>query len=163
MLCLCFPQDSFTHTYACTHNILTPWDTVRAHPSLAGNLQMNSWWNSDVFKKKKFQNPTFISWVIDGTISIKIWLSWLLTNYQGQLSHSYWWGPSNNSGNNGRILELFFFKHTRILPQIHCHHLQLNSRSVEASGEMATLGVNISPKWNSQNRSMVFLGSPEGP
>ena len=77
--------------------------------------------------------------------------------------NSYLWGPINNSGNNGWILELFFLKHIRISPRIHCHHLQLNPRSVEASGEMASLGVNISPKWNSQNGSMVFLGSPEGP
>ena len=57
----------------------------------------------------------------------------------------------------------FFKKHIRILPQIHCHHLQLNPRSVEASREMATSGVNISSKWNSQNGSMVFLGSPKVP
>ena len=57
----------------------------------------------------------------------------------------------------------FFFKHIRILPHIHCHHLQLNPRSVEASEEMETSGVNISIKWNSQNGSMVFLGSPKGP
>ena len=57
----------------------------------------------------------------------------------------------------------FFLKHIRILPQIHCHHLQLNPRSVEATGEIASLGVNVSPKWNSQNRSMVFLGFSEGP
>ena len=67
----------------------------------------------------------------------------------------------NNSGNNGQILELFF-KHIRISPQIHCHHLQLNPRSVEASREMATSGVNISTKWNSQNGSIVFFGSPKG-
>ena len=29
-------------------------------------VAMDSWRNSDVFKKKKFQNPPIISWVIDG-------------------------------------------------------------------------------------------------
>ena len=29
-------------------------------------VAMDSWQNSDVFKKKKFQNPPIISWVIDG-------------------------------------------------------------------------------------------------
>ena len=42
-------------------------------------------------------------------------------------------------------------------------HLQLNLRSVVASGEINSSGMNISPKWNSQNGSMLFLGSPEGP
>ena len=92
----------------------------------------------------------------------KNWLSWLLANYQGQLSHSYLWGPINNSRNIGRILELFFLKHIRISLQIHGHHFQLHRRSAEASGEMSTSGVNISPKWNSRNRSMVFLGSANG-
>ena len=47
--------------------------------------------------------------------------------------------------------------HQNFAKKYHCHHLQPESRSVDASRELATSGVNIFPKWNSQNGSMVFL------
>ena len=91
----------------------------------------------------------------------------LLVNYYVNSAildpNSYLWGPINNSGNNGRILTFFFFKPIRISPQIHSHHSQLNPRSVEASGETASLEVNISWKFSSQIWWKVFLDSPRGP
>ena len=76
---------------------------------------------------------------------------------------SYLWGPINNSRNNGPILELFFFKFIRKSPGICWYHLQLNPWSVEASGELASSGVNISWKFNSQIWPKTFLGTPRGP